>query len=43
MGDPRVGAGQSRLTGKLAIDDCGTGYTSLAYLRRLPAQELKRL
>ena len=26
---------------KLAIDDYGTGYSSLAYLRRLPAQELK--
>ena len=26
---------------RLAIDDYGTGYSSLAYLRRLPAQELK--
>ena len=26
---------------KLAIDDYGTGYSSLAYLRRLPVQELK--
>jgi len=26
---------------KLAIDDYGTGYSSLAYLRRLPAHELK--
>ena len=26
---------------RLAIDDYGTGYSSLAYLRRLPVQELK--
>jgi EAL domain-containing protein (putative c-di-GMP-specific phosphodiesterase class I) len=26
---------------KLAIDDYGTGYSSLAYLRRLPVHELK--
>ncbi len=26
---------------KLAIDDYGTGYSSLAYLRRLPVQEIK--
>ena len=26
---------------KLSIDDYGTGYSSLAYLRRLPLNELK--
>ena len=26
---------------KLSIDDYGTGYSSLAYLRRLPVHELK--
>jgi len=26
---------------RLAIDDYGTGYSSLAYLRRLPVQEIK--
>jgi predicted signal transduction protein with EAL and GGDEF domain len=31
----------SALGCKLAIDDYGTGYSSLAYLRRLPVQELK--
>ena len=31
----------SALGSKLAIDDYGTGYSSLAYLRRLPVQELK--
>jgi len=31
----------STLGCKLAIDDYGTGYSSLAYLRRLPVRELK--
>jgi diguanylate cyclase (GGDEF)-like protein len=31
----------SALGCKLSIDDYGTGYSSLAYLRRLPLQELK--
>ena len=26
---------------RLSIDDFGTGYTSMAYLRRLPVDELK--
>src|SRR5215203_5186878 len=26
---------------RLAIDDCGTGYSNLIYLRRLPLDELK--
>jgi EAL domain-containing protein (putative c-di-GMP-specific phosphodiesterase class I) len=26
---------------KLAVDDCGSGYSTLAYLRRLPLNELK--
>jgi EAL domain-containing protein (putative c-di-GMP-specific phosphodiesterase class I) len=31
----------SALVCKLSIDDYGTGYSSLAYLRRLPLDELK--
>jgi EAL domain-containing protein (putative c-di-GMP-specific phosphodiesterase class I) len=45
MRDPdraRVVLGQLRGLGvQTAIDDYGTGYSSLAYLRRLPADELK--
>ncbi|HET9092899.1 MAG TPA: EAL domain-containing protein, partial [Acidimicrobiales bacterium] len=31
----------SRLGVRIAVDDYGTGYSSLAYLHRLPVQELK--
>ncbi|WNV77260.1 EAL domain-containing protein [Geodermatophilus sp. DSM 44513] len=45
MADPergRVVLGQLRRLGvRTAIDDYGTGYSSLAYLRHLPADELK--
>jgi len=45
MRDPeraRVVLGQLRTLGvRASIDDYGTGYSSLAYLRRLPADELK--
>jgi diguanylate cyclase (GGDEF)-like protein len=45
MSDPERGRtvlGQLRALGvRTSIDDYGTGYSSLAYLRRLPADELK--
>jgi EAL domain-containing protein (putative c-di-GMP-specific phosphodiesterase class I) len=45
MTDPEkateVLAGLSALGVELAIDDYGTGYSSLAYLKRLPVDELK--
>ncbi|MFD2092138.1 putative bifunctional diguanylate cyclase/phosphodiesterase [Blastococcus deserti] len=45
MGDPERGRtvlGQLRRLGvRTSIDDYGTGYSSLAYLRSLPADELK--
>jgi diguanylate cyclase len=45
MADParaaHVLAGLSRLGVKLALDDFGAGYSSLAYLTRLPVNEKK--
>ena len=37
----RMGERLQDLGCKLAVDDYGTGYSSLAYLRRLPLDELK--
>jgi diguanylate cyclase (GGDEF)-like protein len=37
----RVLGGLAEMGVRLAIDDYGTGYSSLAYLRRLPVHELK--
>ncbi len=37
----RVLAGLRKIGVKLAVDDYGTGYSSLAYLRELPVDELK--
>jgi EAL domain-containing protein (putative c-di-GMP-specific phosphodiesterase class I) len=37
----QVMAGLRRLGVRLSIDDYGTGYSSLAYLRALPVDELK--
>ena len=45
MGDPERATGVLQrlhdLGVSLSIDDFGTGYTSMAYLRRLPVDELK--
>jgi EAL domain-containing protein (putative c-di-GMP-specific phosphodiesterase class I) len=45
MADPdhstRVLSGLEAMGIRLAVDDYGTGYSSLAYLRRLPVEELK--
>jgi EAL domain-containing protein (putative c-di-GMP-specific phosphodiesterase class I) len=45
MADPdhsmRVLSALERMGIRLAVDDYGTGYSSLAYLRRLPVEELK--
>jgi EAL domain-containing protein (putative c-di-GMP-specific phosphodiesterase class I) len=46
-GHDQPGAGDGTLTGlhdlgiRLSIDDYGTGYSSMAYLNRLPVDELK--